>query len=162
MIRLPVISSLALLAIAACSSREPVDRHANGGAATLPEVNAAGPSTTGEPRGKVEPAAAMPAPAALIPAALQGRWGLTPADCTTTKGDAKGLLIVTPNDLHFYESRALPTAAAAVGGNRISGDFVFAGEGQRWSKYEALKINGQVLVRTETNPNASFSYAKCS
>lgn len=161
MIRLPVISVVALLAIAACSGHRPVDRQANAAAAALPDVNSPAPSATGEPHGKTEPATAMPAPAARVPAALQGRWGLTPGDCTTTRGDEKGLLIVTPNDLHFYESRAVPAADVAVSADSISGNFVFAGEGQTWSKYEALKMNGNVLVRTETNPSASFTYAKC-
>ena len=120
------------------------------------------PTAIGEPHGKTDAATAMPAPAARIPAALQGRWGLTPGDCTTMRGDAKGLLTVTPNDLHFYESRAVPAADVSVDGNSISGNFVFAGEGQNWSKFEALKLDHKVLVRTETNPSASFSYAKCS
>ena len=38
----------------------------------------------------------------------------------------------------------------------------FAGEGQSWTKYESLKLDQNVLVRTETKPTASFSYAKCS
>ena len=32
-----------------------------------------------------------PALPTSFPAAIQGRWGLVPADCTSTKGDAKGL-----------------------------------------------------------------------
>ena len=42
--------------------------------------------------------------ATAIPASLHGRWGLTPADCTSTRGDAKGLLIVSADGLKFYES----------------------------------------------------------
>lgn len=149
-----------MLTIAACSEHSPVDRQANA-AAALPDSNASAPTAIGEPHGKTEPSAAIPPPAARIPTALQGRWGLTPADCTSTRGDAKGLLIVTPDDLRFYESRAVPTANVTVDGNMVSGDFAFAGEGQSWSKFEALKLDGEVLVRTETKPSASFSYAKC-
>jgi hypothetical protein len=97
-----------------------------------------------------------------IPAALLGRWGLSPADCTSTRGDAKGLLIVSPTELRFYESRAVPANDAQTDSDSISGDFAFTGEGQSWTKYESLKIDKQVLVRTETKPTASFSYAKCS
>ena len=39
-----------------------------------------------------------------IPAAFQGRFGLTPDDCTSTAGDAKGLLEITGTELKFYES----------------------------------------------------------
>src|SRR5690349_7888152 len=41
-----------------------------------------------------------------IPVAMQGRWGLVPADCTSTQGDAKGLIIVNAGTIAFYESRA--------------------------------------------------------
>ena len=37
----------------------------------------------------------------------------------------------------------------------------FTGEGQTWTKYQALRLKGRDLVRTESNPVASFSYAKC-
>ena len=43
----------------------------------------------------------------------------------------------------------------------ISGDFHFTGEGQSWTRFEALKAGHQKLVRTESNPPASFTYAKC-
>jgi hypothetical protein len=44
----------------------------------------------------------------------------------------------------------------------ISGKFAFAGEGRSWTKYEALKVDNHTLVRTEMNPTASFTYAKCA
>lgn len=97
-----------------------------------------------------------------IPAALQGRWGLTPADCTTALGDAKGLMVINSDELRFYESRAVPAGDVAADANSISGNFSFTGEGQRWTKYEALKVQNHGLVRTEMNPTASFTYAKCS
>jgi hypothetical protein len=53
-----------------------------------------------------------------------------------------------------------PDAEADV--DSISGTFDFTGEGQSWSKFEALKLQGRDLVRTETKPAASFSYAKCT
>ena len=36
--------------------------------------------------------------------ALQGNWGMVPADCTSTRGDNKGLLRITATTLQFYES----------------------------------------------------------
>jgi hypothetical protein len=110
-------------------------------------------------------ASAPQAPAAdgatKIPAALQGRWGLTPADCTSTRGDAKGLLVVTADGLRFYESRAVPAADAHADADSINGHFNFTGEGRSWSKFEALKASGNKLTRTETEPAASYTYAKC-
>jgi hypothetical protein len=159
-IRFPVISGLLVLAMAACS-RDPVDSQANAMAGP-PDIKVAAPTAIGEPHKQTRPAEPLPAPAAIIPAALHGRWGLTPGDCTSTRGDAKGLLIVTPDELRFYESRAVPTGDVEADGNSIAGNFAFTGEGQSWTRYEALKEDKQILTRTETKPSASFSYAKCS
>jgi len=161
MLRIPFISILAVLGMVACSGRDPVDdRAAN--AAGLPDIAARAPTSIGEPHNATEPAKPLPASAVTIPAALQGRWGLSPADCMPGRSDAKGLLIVAPGELRFYESRAVPGRDVQADPGSISGHFAFTGEGQSWTRYEALKINKQVLVRTEANPTASFSYAKCS
>jgi hypothetical protein len=162
MIRVPFISCLAVLAVAACGGNDPVAKGANQ-TAGLPDINATAPSAAGEPHSQTEPAKPLPAAAAGIPAALQGRWGLTPADCMPGRADAKGLLIVTAQELRFYESRAVPAADdVGTGADAISGNFAFTGEGQSWTKYQALKVDKHGLTRTETNPSASFSYAKCS
>ena len=160
MFRLPILSLLTVLTIAACSRGDPVDDRANNSIG-LPDINAAAPSASGEPHVDTTPAKPLPAAAEKIPAALQGRWGLTPADCTSTRGDAKGLLVIAADGLQFYESRAVPTEGAHGDGDSFGGDFAFTGEGQSWTKYQSLKLNKAVLVRTETNPSASFSYAKC-
>jgi hypothetical protein len=160
--RVPFISCALILAVVSCGQSEPVDKQAAKAAAHLPDVNAPAPSATGEPRKDTEPAKPLPPPAAKIPAALQGRWGLTPADCSGDPAAAKGLLVVAPGDLRFYESKAVPTADAAADADSISGTFAFTGEGQSWTRYEALKLNRHVLTRTEIKPTASFSYARCS
>jgi hypothetical protein len=162
MLRFPFISCLALLAVASCSGRNPVDPHASAVAAALPDVNTPAPTATGEPHGDTVPAKPLPAATMRIPAALEGRWGLTPADCTPGRADAKGLLIITPADLRFYESRAVPAADVGTDERSIGGTFAFTGEGRSWNKYEALKVDNRTLVRTEIKPMASFSYAKCS
>jgi hypothetical protein len=160
-IRIPFISCLTVLAIAACSARHPVDSKA-ARTSGLPDINVAAPSATGEPRGSTAAAKAEPAPTAKIPASLQGRWGLSPADCMSNRAGARGLLVVTPDDLHFYESRSVPASDVGTDDNSIAGNFAFNGEGRSWTKFEALRVDKQTLTRTETNPSASFSYAKCS
>ena len=159
--RVPFISCLAFLAIVACSGNDPVDDKANR-TAGLPDINATAPSAAGEPHRDTVPAKPLPAAATTIPVALQGRWGLTPADCTSSLGDAKGLLVINGNELRFYESRAVPVDGTAADDNSISGDFAFTGEGQSWTRFEALKVERQRLTRTEVKPSASFTYAKCS
>ena len=160
MIRVPFISSLVFLAIAACSSHNPVDAEAK--TANLPDVNAPAPTAIGEPHGPTTPAKAEQAPSMAIPASLTGRWGLAPRDCSATASGAKGLLIVTPGNLNFFESHAVPATDVAADPNSISGNFAFTGDGRSWTKYEALKVDHGRLMRTEINPSASFSYAKCS
>lgn len=155
------MSCLLLLAIAACSSHGPVDAQAKT-TTGLPNVSLPAPTAIGEPHGPTTPAKAEPAPAATIPAALQGRWALAPRDCTDSAAGAKSLLVVNPNELQFFESHAVPAAAIETDANSIGGTFAFTGEGRSWTKYEALKVTQQRLTRTEINPSASFSYAKCS
>ena len=160
--RLPLVSLALSLTLVGCGKPNPVDNQAAKVAASLPEINSTAPTSIGEPHVNTEAAKPLPAATATIPPALQGRWGLSPGDCTTTRGDAKGLLVVTPTELRFYESRAVPAEGVETDGGSIAGNFAFSGEGQSWTKYESLKIDKQVLVRTETKPMASFSYAKCS
>ena len=163
-------SLLALaFAVAACDARDPVADEAEN-TVGLPSVdNVAGgrdgqPSAEGAPPADgaaVEPAPADAAPAASIPAALQGRWGMTPADCTSMRGDAKGLLVVGSGGLQFYESRAVPARNVAKSSDSISADFAFTGEGQSWSKFQTLTLDDDKLVRTESSPMASFTYVRC-
>jgi hypothetical protein len=159
--RVPFISCALIIAVVSCGRNEPVDKQA-AQAASLPDVNAPAPTAIGEPHRNTVPAKPLPAPEEKIPAALQGRWGLAPADCSGHPSAAKGLLIVTPDELRFYESTAVPAEDIASDGDSISGTFAFTGEGQSWNRYEALKLNKNVLMRTEIKPTASFSYAKCT
>ena len=161
MIRVPFISCLMFLAIAACGSRGPVDAQARSSTG-LPNVSLPAPSAIGEPHGPTTAAKADPLPAAKIPAPLLGRWALAPGDCTATPAGAKSLLVVTSNDLHFFESHAVPATGVDTDVRSISGNFAFTGDGRSWTKYEALRVDRQRLTRTETNPSASFSYARCS
>ena len=158
----PLIACLGMLSVVACGGSDPVANEANN-TAGLPAIDDAVPDASGAaPEGSAPNSAAGPAAASTsIPAALHGRWGLSPGDCTSTRGDAKGLLIVGPADLKFYESRAVPAPDAQTSTDSISGNFSFTGEGQTCTKYEALMLKGQELVRTESNPMASFTYARC-
>ncbi|HEX8938265.1 MAG TPA: hypothetical protein VF776_08360 [Sphingomicrobium sp.] len=160
MIRAPFICSAFMLVVTACGPRSPVDEKA-GDTAGLSVANISAPSAMGEPHAATTPALASASPAATLPAALQGRWALSPTDCTSALSDAKGLMVINPNELRFYESRAVPSEVVAASPSSISGTFVFTGKGQSWAKYESLKIDKNVLVRTEAKPTASFSYAKC-
>lgn len=157
--RLPVFTSVTMLTLVACGGRDPVADEANAVAPTteVATANVSTPVTGGPPAVTNE---AMES-ASRIPPPLQGRWGLTPADCTSTRGDAKGLLVISANDLKFYESRAVPGSSVEADADSISGNWNFTGEGQSWTRYVSLKLEGNGLVRTERNPVASYTYAKC-
>lgn len=152
-----------LLILSSCGGSDPV---ANGAENTdgLPELNLPTATATGAPAADAVAVSAADAPSATavrIPEALQGRWGMAPDDCASSRGDAKGLLIVTGDQLRFYESVAVPSSDVETDRKSIRGDFRFTGEGQTWTRFEALQLQGRNLVRTESNPTASFSYAKC-
>lgn len=167
-LRLPLFSFALILAVAACGGRDPVANGANQVTALPAKATSRpDPSPTAAPPANAAPAAAAAAApvasTATIPASFQGRWGMTPGDCTSALGDAKGLLVVNGGELRFYESRAVPSPGvhADPGSRSISGNFRFTGEGQTWTKYETLQLQKDKLVRTESNPAASYTYAKC-
>ena len=156
----------AALILAGCGRNEPVDddAEASAGLPAPPSVETSDPSGAAPPPN----AAAQPTPgsdatnsAATIPAQLRGRWGLNPADCTSTAGDAKGLLIVGDRELRFFESVSRPAGNVESGDDHFSADFSFTGEGMNWTKFQSLQLQDGKLVRTESTPMASYTYARC-
>lgn len=116
-----------------------------------------------------EQPSAAPTPAPLpteIPTQFQGRWGLAEKDCTSDKGDAKGLLTIDGNSLNFYESTGKLDEITEAEEGRVRGNFSFTGEGMEWKRDEILTLrkDGKVLVRREFGDDASpepFDYTKC-
>ncbi|MEO5586654.1 MAG: hypothetical protein ABIQ81_03065 [Novosphingobium sp.] len=117
------------------------------------------------------PAILESAPAAsaanTIPLAVQGRWGLVPADCTSTAGDNKGLVTIDATTLKFYESRATLGAIKDVEDDGIEATFAFTGEGQNWTLDVNLDVEdgGKTLIRKETGRDASpgpLKYTRCA
>ena len=162
-LRVPLISFTLIALVAACSNPSPVANGANAVTA-VPEAttNTAATPAGGPPEKQAGPAiAAPPGAGASIPAALQGRWGLTPADCTAPLANSRGLLVITPGELRFYESRAVPSPDVQTAAASINGTFHFTGEGRSWDGFESLQRNATKLTRTESNPAASYTYAKC-
>ena len=171
--RMFVLPALLLL-LAACSGDGPVDDDAS---ASVPDAAQVGGSEVGTASADGSAPANLDAPGgrapltsgdtataaqSTIPAALRGRWGMTPADCTSTRGDAKGLLVVDDRQLRFYESTARPVRNVKSSPDSLSADFAFTGEGQSWTKFQTLELQDQRLVRTESSPMASFTYVRCS
>lgn len=102
-----------------------------------------------------------------IPVALHGRWGLVPADCTSTRGDNKGLLTINATTLRFYESVATLGKVTERAAGRIVAEFAMTGEGQEWTRRMTLDTadGGKTLVRREQGADAMpdpLRYQKCA
>ena len=164
--RLNLIPATALLALAAC--QPPSDPNAadpgelNVEAADIEPVppsegpaHANGNTTTNDD---------LPVPLTVIPAAFHGQWGMVPADCTSTRGDNKGLITVDADSIQFYESRATLAKVTLNAPENFTGDFKFTGEGQTWTKPQNLKLTGSsnTLIRSESDPAMSFTYKRCT
>lgn len=101
-----------------------------------------------------------------IPVAIRGRWGLVPADCTSTRGDAKGLLTIDADRLRFYESVGTLDTIMDAGPTRVRALFDFEGEGMSWQREAVLDVQdeGATLIRREYGEDAApgpFRYTRC-
>ena len=101
-----------------------------------------------------------------IPATIRGRWGLVSADCTSTLGDAKGLLTIGANKLEFYESVGILGTVDERSTTRIKASFSFNGEGMKWQRDMILDAqeDGKTLLRREYGEGAAsgpFKYTRC-
>ncbi len=153
------------LALSACGKRAD-DRAAddlsgvNGIAAAEPAPNegAKPPENLAEPA--TGPAPDEPA-ATTIPTALHGRWGLVTGDCTSTRGDAKGLVTITAAEVRFYESVARPSKIVERTGSTIRGEFDLTGEGMEWTNSMIWSANGNKLTRVDSEDDSRLVYTRC-
>jgi hypothetical protein len=164
----PTLLLVALpLALAACQ-QAPADNTAEPTAVeTLPAEPDGGIGTsTPEPTAAPTPTDTSGIPEFGIPVALQGSWGLVAADCTSKRGDAKGLLRVSATTLTFYESVGKLGTIGNRTDNSIRATFSFSGEGMTWTREESLSVSGNKLTRTERGGDepgsgGPFTYTKC-
>ena len=150
------------LTLAGCQQKAAVDPDAETTLAAQPVEEAA-------PAAAQSPTATSTAgvPESGIPIALQGNWGMVPADCTSTRGDNKGLLRITATTLQFYESLARLGTIKANGKTSVKADFEFSGEGMTWAREETLSASGSTLTRSEKGgdepgSDGPFTYTKCA
>lgn len=97
---------------------------------------------------------------ATIPAKYQGRWGMVAADCTSTRGDAKGLIAIADKTVKFYEALATLKAQRPAIATSFSGLFGFTGEGQTWQKVMTFTRTGNTLKRADEEGN--YTYTRCA
>ncbi len=149
--------------LAACTSEQAAQPEAAENVTIDPAAeNSAAPVTKGTaPAADPDtPVSSKPIEAGTIPAAFHGRWGMVPGDCTSTRGEAKGLLVIDANELRFYESRAVPRNIELRGPNEWRADLDYTGEGQTWSEKTIVTLSngGKTLRRMADGP---WTYQRC-
>ena len=160
-----------VLAAAACGKSDPVNENADNTAglevavaqanATANAVRNQADETPPAPgTNQSAPTPPDPVPGGIIPAQYQGRWGLVPGDCISTRGDAKGLMTIGDTSIRFYESTATLTAQRPAIATSFAGLFAFRGEGQAWEKVMTFTRTGDSLKRAE--PEGNFTYKRCA
>ena len=155
--RMRIIGLAALLALAACSqagNENVTDNQVNAAEATNADVEV---PPADETSAVLETETGSEA--AVIPAQYRGRWGMVPADCTSTRGDAKGLIAVGDKTIRFYESTATLKKQRPAIATSFSGLFGFTGEGQTWEKAMTFTRTGDTLKRAEDD--GEFTYKRC-
>ncbi len=158
MIKAPLV--LFPLMLAACSPQP--EKSAQDGEVPAAAMSESSPVASATP-------ALSPTPEAMeqtIPAVAQGRWGLVTADCTSTRGDAKGLLVIGATSLKFYESVGQLGAIKERNATRLRASFAFSGEGMNWTRDETLDVQdaGKTMIRREYGADAlpgPLKYTKC-
>jgi hypothetical protein len=96
-----------------------------------------------------------------IPAALHGRWGLTRGDCAAKDGTDLGLVVLTPDEVRFYESTAKPSKIIERTDSRIRGEFDFVGEGGTWTNHMIWSADGNKLTRVDSEEDSRQVYTRC-
>lgn len=160
-----LLAATAALALSACS-KEP-EAPATQAAATETEEVFQEEAGTASDLPEPEATATTGVSVDAIPEAARGRWGLVAADCTSTKGDAKGLLEVSADQLKFYESVAKLGTIKEAGESRIRATFAYSGEGQSWTQDVVLDAqdDGKTLIRRDYGKDAMpgpLKYTRCT
>lgn len=82
-----------------------------------------------------------------LPDAFLGRWDADQAACAAPDRSDLGLM-VTPEQLVFHESVAVPSDVEVLDGTTVRASFEYEGEGERWQATQTLRLidGGNTLV----------------
>ena len=158
----------ALLALALAACQQPADDNiaieSNNFAAaeveTLPPSDEAGAPASDDGMTAGNDMANEPSTPDSIPSQYRGRWGMVAADCTSTRGDAKGLIVINEGSIKFYESTAKLKEQRPAIATSFAGLYGFTGEGQTWEKVVTLTRTGNKLKRADDE--GSYDYKRCA
>jgi len=162
--RTAAAAALLAIALSACQRQDPnniaIDEgnNANSQVETLPPDE----TVTNEVSVSENAETAIPpeAVSAAFPAQYHGRWGMVPADCTSTRGDNKGLITIGDTTVRFFEAVATLKEQRPAIPESFSGLFSFTGEGQNWQKVMTFTRTGDSLKRAEEE--GTFTYKRCA
>lgn len=155
--RILLAAASAALALSACSKeQDPAAIKTDPALTEAAQIDAAKPESEG----------AVKQAEMSIPMAMRGRWGLVPADCTSAKGDTKGLMTLDAASIRFYESVAKLTKVDQRSETALKASYAFSGEGMEWKRDMtlALQPGGKVLIKQEFGedaPAGPYKYAAC-
>ena len=149
------------LALAACQQNDPNNIAIDEGNSANGDVEILPPDEGNEETAQANASNTVESSAELaIPATYHGRWGMVPADCTSTRGDNKGLITVGDRTIKFYEATATLKEQRPAIPTSFSGLFGFTGEGQSWEKVMTFTRTGDTLKRAEET--GTFTYTRCA
>ena len=161
-------AALLPVALAACQQAAPVNNVADDTEVTIPASEMPAAESNADAVAVEAGNVAMPARLPTrIPDQFHGRWGLTKSDCTSTRGDAKGLLTINDARLTFYESKGTLDKVLGATDTSFDANYGFSGEGQNWERVERLKlVNANLNRRTDAKagqePPVDLTYMRCN
>ncbi|WP_296221488.1 hypothetical protein [uncultured Sphingomonas sp.] len=100
-------------------------------------------------------------PVNRLPQPFIGRWGLTAEDCTGTAGNNAGLMVIAPDLLTFYESRAAVRGLQAISPTEVRVTLTFTGEGQEWTQETPLILGEDGVTLTRLVDGRKLQYTRC-
>ncbi|MDQ2877880.1 MAG: hypothetical protein M3R41_02215 [Pseudomonadota bacterium] len=161
-----------LLALAACSGKaddkaqptapKPSAHDARSEAAIQNAVAAGGRQAV--PKGvPVGDPPAIVTNANALPAAFQGKWGMTAGDCDISRGDSVGKMIVRVDKLTFYTATATITHLTKTSQYQVTADLALEGGGKAWQARQRFDLTrgGTQLLRIEQTPAKTYRYQRC-
>jgi hypothetical protein len=164
--RIAIASALLAIALASCQREDPNNIAIDEGNKAASEIETLPPdeTATNEDEANATANEALPTPpdaaTAAIPAQYHGRWGMVPGDCTSTRGDNKGLITIADRTVKFYEATATLKEQRPAIATSFAGLFGFTGEGQSWEKVMTFTRTGDTLKRAEES--GTFTYKRCA
>lgn len=97
-----------------------------------------------------------------VPIALQGRWAVISADCTSDTGNPDGLLVIGSNFMNLHAAEGRMRVARFRAATALEADFAFIGKDRTWTSTENLSLEGDTLYRKNASVPIALPYERCA